>query len=569
MLAMYLFGTHVGLKQQESHYFLVLFFLLSIILLPLPNVLKRVLAFSGLFLQLFVYAVNASTWMFITSTVSIELLSEYWSGASNTIKIPLIGMILLLSYLFSKTLLSFSAMQKPHHKLRYLGFFLLFGIGVYLSKGFFIKTSYFEDELITDFFNFPNTAPWKEQAHLFNENALEEEQYQPSAQHKKFNIILIQAESLNHNMVTFQNDGLTPKTESLKTIFKDSQTRFMRSHAQETVASLSGTLSSKIYPASLIPNQLSLIDVLNKNGYETHLLYSKSLGHILRPLYQRKFKRADKTDFDYQIPALIHDKNFETNKSHFLYFYLMSSHVTSNELHLPAKYYPHGAEHFYEHLSLFNNTHNEEARQILINSYKNKIDHLDHAIYEIMMTLKEKGLLENALVLITGDHGEANGENNTFGHGGQNINEISIKVPLLILNNTGQPFQLIKQSFSQLDIAPTLTDFLAIPTPKSWQGLSGLQNKYDYSYHRFGLRPKSKSIQCFGKMYVDTNLRKFVYCSNKEKPNSIQLFDLVGNEEKDIWPQLPAKEREFILNEMTADYQEKFAVKRAEIHDVK
>ncbi len=67
------------------------------------------------------------------------------------------------------------------------------------------------------------------------------------------------------------------------------------------------------------------------------------------------------------------------------------------------------------------------TRQEINNMYDNTILYTDHILSEIITMLKNK----NAIVFYTSDHGESLGENEVYGHGGNNIPE-QITVPFFI-----------------------------------------------------------------------------------------------------------------------------------------
>jgi len=112
----------------------------------------------------------------------------------------------------------------------------------------------------------------------------------------------------------------------------------------------------------------------------------------------------------------------------------------------------------------------EEFEQ-LINGYDGSIYYTDHYIAQVLDVLRRKGVLEDTVFIISGDHGDA------FGEGGLYMdhymaNEPVCKRPLIIrvpgMTKTGSCDALIYQ----LDLAPTLCDLLEVPVPARWDGLS-------------------------------------------------------------------------------------------------
>ena len=104
--------------------------------------------------------------------------------------------------------------------------------------------------------------------------------------------------------------------------------------------------------------------------------------------------------------------------------------------------------------------------------YDGEIAYMDHTIGDILGLLKEKRLLENTLVVIAGDHGEAFGEHGEFGHQVFCYEE-NLRVPLIFHAPGRLPENMrLKQKASLADIMPTILEFQQIPVPASLQGRS-------------------------------------------------------------------------------------------------
>jgi arylsulfatase A-like enzyme/Tfp pilus assembly protein PilF len=106
------------------------------------------------------------------------------------------------------------------------------------------------------------------------------------------------------------------------------------------------------------------------------------------------------------------------------------------------------------------------------NPYDGEIACVDHYIGAIITLLEEKKLLQNTLLVIAGDHGEAFGEHGEFGHQVFCYQE-NLLVPL-IFNAPGRlpENRLLRQKVSLTDIMPTILDFLQIPRPAASGGKS-------------------------------------------------------------------------------------------------
>lgn len=110
-------------------------------------------------------------------------------------------------------------------------------------------------------------------------------------------------------------------------------------------------------------------------------------------------------------------------------------------------------------------------RQAVVNFYDNGVYQFDHYIRLLLEQLRAKGYLDDAVVVITGDHGEMLGESNLVSHG-QGVHEPTLHVPLLLGRFGYKAPSLPEHAItSQIDIAPTIMGELSISSPPSWEGL--------------------------------------------------------------------------------------------------
>ncbi len=120
----------------------------------------------------------------------------------------------------------------------------------------------------------------------------------------------------------------------------------------------------------------------------------------------------------------------------------------------------------------------------LTNLYDNKILQADFTIKKIFEELEKKGILKDALVIITADHGEGLGEHGVDGHVDW-LYQAQTRVPLLIIDKENKyPFEKFSR---QIDIAPTIAQALHFAPPSCWQGVSLLDSTtVQYSFHETG-----------------------------------------------------------------------------------
>jgi phosphoglycerol transferase MdoB-like AlkP superfamily enzyme len=131
-----------------------------------------------------------------------------------------------------------------------------------------------------------------------------------------------------------------------------------------------------------------------------------------------------------------------------------------------------------------------------INRYRNALHDADKALGQLFDGLRRRGLWENTLFVIFGDHGEAFGQHaGNYGHT-LFIYDENIRVPYLVAAPGLLRDSLrMKRVVSLVDTAPTILELLGFPLPSEYQGRSLLQNQpemalfcTDYSLGFLGLR---------------------------------------------------------------------------------
>ena len=90
------------------------------------------------------------------------------------------------------------------------------------------------------------------------------------------------------------------------------------------------------------------------------------------------------------------------------------------------------------------------------NLYRNCAFVVDSLVGKVLDKLRETNLLENTIVVITGDHGQEFNENrkNFWGHG-SNFSEAQIKIPMIFFDKSIAPGEIDYQT-SHYDIMPTI-----------------------------------------------------------------------------------------------------------------
>jgi len=114
--------------------------------------------------------------------------------------------------------------------------------------------------------------------------------------------------------------------------------------------------------------------------------------------------------------------------------------------------------------------------------------HIDHQMRLVIGLLREEGLLDNTIILITADHGEMMDNHGIFGHAvfyEDSARIVMILVPTLEYANIGYPKQDDRLAVLA-DVMPTLLEMCLIPVSRDVEGLSLIgteQRKFIYGEH--------------------------------------------------------------------------------------
>jgi arylsulfatase A-like enzyme len=107
----------------------------------------------------------------------------------------------------------------------------------------------------------------------------------------------------------------------------------------------------------------------------------------------------------------------------------------------------------------------------LQNMYDGGIAMTDDLFGQFMNQLRDDGVLENTMVIVTSDHGESLGEHQWVGH--NHMWEEQLRVPLMIRFPDGaHAGQRVDAPTMLVDILPTVLSQLQLPTPSAVQGES-------------------------------------------------------------------------------------------------
>lgn len=248
--------------------------------------------------------------------------------------------------------------------------------------------------------------------------------------------------------------------------------------------SLCGLLSlSSSRPLQSMPSHpIILHEILRRHGYRVRLALGGDHTNFygLRDAYGRVDSSFDGTDqsaryvnddlavLDYLETLPVHDGT----QPELLQLHLMSTHGLGTRHDVADQFEPSTNYYRWPTREGGRAPPKAEDAQRAVNYYDNGVRQFDLFVSRILDTLDSKGYLDNALIVISGDHGEMLGETGVFGHR-YSVDESVLTVPLVIQRRgyTGDEFGTWTLT-SQVDVAPTILAELGIRPPATWKGVA-------------------------------------------------------------------------------------------------
>lgn len=114
-----------------------------------------------------------------------------------------------------------------------------------------------------------------------------------------------------------------------------------------------------------------------------------------------------------------------------------------------------------------------EVDRRMADLYAGEIAYVDAAIGDLLAGLRERGLLEQTLVVLVADHGETFWEHHDFWNHGLWVHQTTVQVPLLLRFPDGRHrSRVVEQPVSTIDLLPTLCELLDLELPERCEGVS-------------------------------------------------------------------------------------------------
>lgn len=118
------------------------------------------------------------------------------------------------------------------------------------------------------------------------------------------------------------------------------------------------------------------------------------------------------------------------------------------------------------------NVVDEKSHRLLKRQYAAEVSYADNEIERLYRWLEAHGWLDDAVFVLTSDHGEEFAEHGFYGHG-QSLHGELTDVPLFVSVSSDAPVsEVVREPFSMVDLMPTLLDLLGADAPDDIDGVS-------------------------------------------------------------------------------------------------
>ena len=188
------------------------------------------------------------------------------------------------------------------------------------------------------------------------------------------------------------------------------------------------------------------------------------------------------------------------------------------------KYFPHAYRIKQDLLALFGANDKEKKASFDLSQYDGEIAYLDHHLGKLFAKLKNMGIYDKSLIIITSDHGELFDEHGLSGHECA-MYEGVVRVPLIVKFPANiKPDIQQEKPIVLSDLFTTILSLCSLPIPENVSGKT-FDNLSDYTVSEFYNYDTGINRALYYKQY---KLMKY------ERNNKPELYDLEGDPQEKI-----------------------------------
>lgn len=422
--------------------------------------------------------------------------------------------------------------------------------------------------------------------------------FTPAQKSQGPNIILIAVDTLRADYLKAWNSSIETNTPNLDAFIADSvQFQHAFSQASWTKASF-GSIFSGMYPechtavtktASLPPDVETVAELLQAGGYYTqgfannpniaalfgydqgfvnyvdlkkslHFAASPSASNLalydvlikVRETVKDRLKRPIVVTDYYQPAPVVKDAALgfldsterPADAPFFLFTHFMDPHDPFME--------PESRVGGYGRKRLGNDIDPELYLDKMRRAYIGEIEFLDKSLGELFAGLKERGLYDNTLIVITADHGEEFHEHGGWWHG-QTLYDEQTHIPYIVkLPGNARAGEVNTHLARNLDLAPTFLHFAGLEKGAMMQGQSLFDAAGEYTNASIGYSYAENNFEGIVLQAVRTTAHKLIRANegNKRGLPAVALYDMAadGSEQSNLAGNGALAEVETLLN---------------------
>ncbi len=159
--------------------------------------------------------------------------------------------------------------------------------------------------------------------------------------------------------------------------------------------------------------------------------------------------------------------------------------------------------------------------------YHGMVKYIDDQVGRILKKLDELGLADKTLVIFTTDHGDMVGAHGCIGKSIGSFYDDLVRIPFVMrLPGVIKPGTVVRQPVSQIDLMPTILDYVGQPVPKQIHGrsLRPLMEGRDVPWRDYAFCQRADRQRM-----IRTDRYKYVFAM---KPKMLALYDLQADPEE-------------------------------------
>jgi len=168
------------------------------------------------------------------------------------------------------------------------------------------------------------------------------------------------------------------------------------------------------------------------------------------------------------------EEKYSSDRKVFLWIHYMDTHfpyVPPEEYLSDIGFSSREEAYFANYAEKLEKVSGEKLRR-LMKLYSACVRYVTDSIIELLEKLEDIGFLENSLIVIASDHGEAFKEHGKYGHEYYILYNEVLRVPLVLSRSSVEDMSLESCVVQLVDLAPTIVDLVGGSSPPTFKGKS-------------------------------------------------------------------------------------------------